>query len=171
MTTNLISNRSPETVIVRVRGQAVIFDADLAALYGVTTKRLNEQIRRNHDRFPEDFAFQLTLKEWDCLRSQFATSKSRGGRRYLPHVLTEHGAIMAANVLNSEQAIKTSVAVVRAFIHLRRMVLSVEALARKVNELEKKYDKNFHVIFDAVRQLMEPPAISHRRIGFHIDDD
>lgn len=158
---------APQDVITRVRGHAVILDADLAALYGVTTKRLNEQVRRNADRFPEDFVFQLSEQEWKGLRSQFATSKGRGGRRYLPHAFTEHGAIMAANVLNSARAIQMSVAVVRAFVRLRRLALSVEGLARKVDELERRYDKQFRIVFDAVRRLMAPPPEPPRkRIGF-----
>lgn len=166
---NKLTVHSPQDLIRRVRGQAVILDTDLAALYGVTTKRLNEQIRRNCQRFPEDFAFQLSEQEWNSLRSQIATSNERGGRRYRPYAFTEHGAIMAANVLNSEQAVQMSVAVVRAFIKLRRMALSVEALARKVNELEQKYDERFRFVFDAIRKLMNPPAPSRRRIGFSKD--
>jgi hypothetical protein len=144
-------------------------DSDLAALYGVPVKRLNEQVRRNTERFPENFMFQLTGSEWESLRSQIATSKMRGGRRYQPYVFTEHGAIMAATVLNSPQAIKMSIAVVTAFVNLRRMALSVEALARKVNALEGKYDKQFKVVFEAVRRLMAPPEHSRRPIGFSAD--
>ena len=166
---NKLTVHSPQDLIRRVRGQAVILDADLAALYGVTTKRLNEQIRRNHQRFPEDFAFQLSEQEWNSLRSQFATLKRGQHRKYRPYAFTEHGAIMAANVLNSEQAIQMSVAVVRAFIKLRRMALSVEALARKVNELEKKYDERFRFVFDAIRELMNPPEPPRRHIGFNKD--
>ena len=157
---------SPSQYIARIRGQTVILDADLATLYGVTTKRLNEQVRRNADRFPEEFVFQLTEHEWTGLRSQIATSNGRGGRRYLPFAFTEHGAIMAANVLNSAQAIHMSVAVVRAFIQLRRMALTVEGLARKIAALENKYDSSFNLVFDAIRQLMKPPEPSRRRIGF-----
>ena len=163
---NLPARLAPQDVITRVRGHAVILDTDLAALYGVPVKRLNEQVRRNADRFPEDFVFQLSEQEWKALRSRFATSKGRGGRRYLPYAFTEHGAIMAANVLNSTQAIQMSVAVVRAFVRLRRMALSVEGLARKVAELEKKYDASFRVVFDAVRQLMNPPQPLRKPIGF-----
>ncbi|MDO9543012.1 MAG: ORF6N domain-containing protein [Kiritimatiellia bacterium] len=166
---NKLTVHSPQDFIRRVRGQAVILDADLAALYGVPIKRLNEQVRRNRDRFPEDFVFQLTGSEWDSLRSHFATLKRGQHRKYYPYAFTEHGAIMAANVLNSEQAVQMSVAVVRAFIKLRRMALSVEALARKVNELEKKYDERFRFVFDAIRKLMNPPEPSRRRIGFSKD--
>ena len=150
-------------------------DADLAALYGVSTKRLNEQVRRNRDRFPDDFMFQLTAAELNVLkdevgasnlRSRFATSRSHGGRRYLPYAFTEHGAIMAANVLNSDRAVQASVQVVRAFVRLRQILASNSELARKLDELEKKYDRQFRVIFDAIRQLMTPPAPKKKEIGF-----
>lgn len=167
MSNKLILIHSPQDVIRRVRGHAVILDSDLAVLYSVPVKRLNEQVRRNKERFPENFMFQLTGAEWKSLRSQIATSKTRGGRRYPPYAFTEHGAIMAANVLNSPQAIQMSIAVVTAFVNLRRMALSVEGLARKVLELEKKYDKQFKVVFDAVRQLMNPPEPPRKRIGFN----
>jgi hypothetical protein len=162
---------SPEQHIIRLRGQSVILDTDLAALYGVTVKRLNEQVKRNQDRFPDDFVFQLTENEWKNLRSQSATSRGHGGRRYMPFAFTEHGAIMAATVLNSPQAVTMSLAVVRAFVKLRRMAMSVEGLARKVNALEQKYDKQFKVVFDAVRRLMAPPPEpTKRKIGFKNDD-
>lgn len=157
---------SPQEAIVRVRGHAVILDSDLATLYGVPVKRLNEQVRRNAKRFPDDFVFQLTAHEWRALRSQKATLKRGQHRKYMPYVFTEHGAIMAANVLKSEQAEEMSVAVVRAFIRLRRMALSVEALARKVANLESKYDHSFRVVFDAIRQLMAPPPSPRKKIGF-----
>jgi len=167
MTSNAIVIHSPQDVIRRVRGHAVILDSDLAALYSVTVKRLNQQITRNRDRFPEDFCFQLTEQEWRSLRLQNATLKRGQHRKYMPHVFTEHGAIMAATVLNSPQAVQMSVAVVRAFVRLRRMALSVEGLARKVLELESKYDKQFKVVFNAVRQLMTPPEPPRKRIGFN----
>lgn len=163
---NLPVRLAPQDAITRVRGHAIILDVDLAALYGVTVKRLNQQMTRNRDRFPEDFCFQLTETEWRSLRLQNATSNGRGGRRYLPYVFTEHGAIMAATVLNSPSAVKMSLVVVRAFVKLRRMALSVERLARKVNELEGKYDRQFKVVFDAVRLLMTPPESPRKRIGF-----
>lgn len=166
MTTNTALIRSPEQYIVRLRGQAVMLDADLATLYGVTVKRLNQQVTRNPKRFPEDFCFQLTEAEWRSLRLQNATLKRGQHRKYMPYAFTEHGAIMAANVLKSEQAETMSVAVVRAFVKLRRMALSVEALARKVAALEQKYDASFSAVFDAVRQLMTPPDPPRRKIGF-----
>jgi ORF6N domain len=158
----------PRLAIFTVRHHKVIVDSDLAALYSVTTKRLNEQMRRNQDRFPEDFAFQLSAEEWEVLRSQIATSKSgSGGRRYRPFVFTEHGALMAANLLNSPQAVRMSVEVVRAFVRLRQMALSVEELSRKVRSLENKYDGQFKTVFDALRQLLTPPEPVRKKIGFH----
>jgi hypothetical protein len=159
--------------IFLARGQKVMLDADLAELYGVTTKRLNEQVKRNIDRFPPDFTFQLTAREHDSLRSQFATSKEtlgRGGRRYLPYVFTEHGAIMAASVLDSERAVQVSIYVVRAFVQLREMLSSNKALARKLNELERKlvtHDRAITELIEAIRQLMTPPEPKKKRpIGF-----
>ncbi len=157
-----------EQAIFVIRGERVIIDSDLAKLYGVTTARLNQQVRRNGERFPADFMFELTKGENESLMLQFATSKGgRGGRRKLPLVFTEHGAIMAANVLNSKRAVKTSVQVVRAFVRLRRMLVSNAELARKLEELEKKYDAQFKVVFDAIRQLMTPPEPKRKQIGFH----
>jgi len=158
--------QTPDAVILRIRGQGVILDSDLAALYGVSVKRLNEQVRRNKERFPGPFMFQLSETEWTILRSQIATSNSRGGRRYMPYAFTEHGAIMAATVLNSPKAIQMSIAVVTAFVKLRRMALSVEALARKVAALENKYDDSFKLVFQAIRELMAPPERPRRKIGF-----
>ena len=157
MSSNLPAKMTPEEMIIRVRGQAVILDADLAALYGVPTKRLNEQVKRNQERFPEDFVFQLSWEEAKRSRSQNATLKRGGNVKYRPYAFTEHGAVMAANVLKSDQAIQMSVAVVRAFVRLRRMALSVEGLARKLNALESKYDRHFKIVFDAIRELMAAP--------------
>src|SRR5256714_11063643 len=141
--------------IVVLRGRKVLLDAELAALYGVTTKRLNEQVRRNRERFPTDFMFELTAQEAGALRSQFATLKSGRGqhRKYLPYAFTEHGAIMAASVLNSHRAIEASVYVVRAFVRLRELIASNKELAKRLDELEKKYDSQFKVVFDAIREL------------------
>jgi hypothetical protein len=169
MISTALTIHSPQDVIRRVRGHAVILDSDLAALYGVTTKRLNEQVRRNRKRFPEDFVFQLSWSEAQISRSQNATLKHGYNIKYRPYAFTEHGAIMAANVLNSPRAAEMSVKVVRAFIRLRRMALSVEGLARKVLELEKKYDRQFKVVFDAVRRLMTPPEPPSKRIGFNAE--
>jgi hypothetical protein len=150
-----------------------MLDSDLAELYGVTTKRLNEQVRRNLSRFPEDFMFQLTESETHLLRSQFATSKKgRGGRRYLPYAFTEQGVAMLSSVLNSERAIKVNIEIMRAFVRLRQILASNKELAKRLDELEKKYDVQFKIVFDAIRQLMapqksEPPK---RRIGFLVEE-
>ena len=162
-----------ERAIFSIRGEKMMLDSDLAELYGVETKRLNEQVRRNPNRFPPDFMFQLTAEEWESLRSQFATLKRGEHRKYLPYAFTEHGALMLANVLNSERAAQTSVMVVRAFVRLRQMLASNTELARKLAALENKYDAQFKVVFDAIRQLMSPPARPKREIGFHVkyDDD
>lgn len=156
-----------EQLIRVIRGERVIVDADLAGLYGVSTRRLNEQVKRNADRFPQDFAFLLTRQEFTNLMSQFATSRSTyGGRRKLPLVFTEHGAIMAANVLNSKRAVVTSVHVVRAFVRMRQLVNSNVDLVTKLNELERKYDEQFKVVFTAIRQLMAPSEPQRKVIGF-----
>jgi len=154
-----------EQRIISLRGQNVILDADLAELYGVETKRLNEQVRRNAKRFPPDFVFQLSSDESERLRSHSATS-SWGGRRYPPYAFTEHGALMAANVLASERAVEMSVLIVRAFVALRRALAGHEELSRKLDALEARYDHQFRVVFDAIRQLMAPPAPARRPIGF-----
>ena len=163
--TSLVLHRRIESSILVVRGQRVILDADLAGLYGVTTKRLNEQVKRNLARFPSDFMFQLTAEETAALRSQNATSNGRGGRRYSPYVFTEHGAVMAANVLNSERAIDVSIHVVRAFIALRRYAATHEELRAKLAHLERKYDHQFKMVFDAIREMMAPPK-KPEKIGF-----
>ncbi len=145
-----------------------MLDADLANLYGVTTKRLNEQVKRNIDRFPDTFMFQLSRSEFDKLKSQFATS-SWGGRRKLPNAFTEHGVVMLASVLNSPTAVSASIEVVKAFVRLRQILASNVELARKLEILEKKYDAQFKVVFDAIRQLMTPPEKEKRQIGFRAE--
>lgn len=166
----LISSGQIEQKIVLIRDQKVLLDADLAELYGVTTKRLNEQVKRNVDRFPPDFMFQLDEDELVILRSHFATSKSgRGGRRYLPYAFTEHGAIMVASVLNTSRAIEISIYVVRAFVRLREYLSSHKELAHKLAELEKKldtHDEAIQSLIMAIHRLMEPPGVKRRRIGF-----
>jgi hypothetical protein len=162
-----------EKAILLIRGHKVILDVDLAALYGVSTKRLNEQVKRNPHRFPADFMFQLTIDEAKKViasRSQIATLKRGQNIKYAPYAFTEHGALMAANVLNSPVAVEASVAVVRAFIHLRQMLASHAELARKLNALEKKYDDQFKVVFEAIRQLMAPAPKKHRSIGFQTSE-
>ena len=162
-----------ESRIFIIREQRVMLDADLAELYGVETKALNRAVKRNIERFPEDFMFQLTTEEFVGLRYQFGTSNipsGRGGRRSLPYVFTEHGAIMAASVLNSTRAIEISVHVVRAFVHLRELVSGNKELAQKLNLLERKVGAHDHAIaelINAIRQLMTPSATEKKRpIGF-----
>jgi hypothetical protein len=159
-----------ESRILLVRGHRVMFDSDLALIYGVTTKRLNEQVRRNIDRFPADFGFQLHPKEVRILRSHIATS-SWGGRRYLPFAFTEHGALMLASVLTSPVAIQASIEVVRAFVRLRELLGGQADLARRLDDLEARYDGQFKVVFDAIRGLMDAPLDPPgRRMGFHSED-
>ncbi len=154
-------------LIYMFRGHKVMLDVDLAVLYGVSTKRLNEQVRRNAKRFPSDFMFQLLEEETSFLRSQFATSNAgRGGRRYLPYVFTEQGVAMLSSVLNSERAVRVNIAIMRAFVRMRDMVASNKDLARRLDALERKYDSNFRVVFDAIRDLMDPPVEPKKRIGF-----
>ena len=164
-----------------LRGDRVLLDTELAILYGVSTKRFNEQVRRNRERFPADFMFQLTAEELAALRSQIATSNAsaapgRGGRRYLPYAFTEHGAIMAATILNSSRAVEMSVYVVRAFVKLRELLSSNRELARRFAQLETRLDKKLTehdqqiaAILSAIRQLMHPPAPKRRGIGFTAD--
>lgn len=154
--------------ILEIRGQRVLLDSDLAELYEVDTKRLNEQVKRNADRFPMDFMFQLSPDEFANLKSQFATS-SWGGRRKLPFAFTEHGAIMAASVLNSKRAVEMSVYVVRAFVQLRDLLSSQKVLAEQVAKLERRishHDNSLTEIIDALRSLMERPSPAKRAIGF-----
>jgi vacuolar-type H+-ATPase subunit D/Vma8 len=168
-----------ESLIRVVRGQKVMLDADLAKLYGVTTKRFNEQVRRNRQRFPVDFMFQLTNHEFAILRSQFATSSSGsrgtgwGGHRYMPFAFTEHGAIMAATILNTTQATEVSVFVVRAFVRLKELVAANTVLSRKLDELERRvshHDETITSIVKAIRELATPPEPKpKRRIGFVSD--
>ena len=162
---SLIPNERIERSILFIRGHKVMLDSDLAVLYGVTTKRLNEQVNRNRDRFAEDFMFQLTKLEFAILKSQNATP-SWGGRRTLPYAFTEHGVVMLASVLNSPIAVLASLQVVRTFVRLREILSTHKDLARKLNALEKKYDSQFAVVFEAVRKLMTPPTPKRRRIGF-----
>lgn len=165
------TERSIENTIIIIRGEKVILDSDLAGLYGVETRRLNEQVRRNRRRFPQDFMFQLTQSERDDLKSHFATSRQGwGGRRKLPFAFTEHGAIMAASVLNTERAVEMSIFVVRAFVRLRSFLSAHKELAARVTELERRlttHDEHILAIIDAIRRLMtEPETTKKKKIGF-----
>lgn len=161
-----------EGLIHTVRGHRVMLDADLARIYGVPLKRLNEQVRRNADRFPRDFAFQLEREEVAILKSQFAATRSHGGRRTLPWAFTEHGALMLASVLNSPVAVAASVRVVRAFVAMREQLAAHRELARQLHELEARvtgHDGEIQDLFEAIRRLIEPPLPENRReIGFHV---
>jgi phage regulator Rha-like protein len=161
-----------ESRIVLLRHQRVILDTDIAELYGVPVKVLNQQVKRNRERFPADFVFRLTSKEDEVLRSQFVTSKQgRGGRRYAPYAFTEHGAIMAATVLNSERAVQMSVFVVRAFVRLREMLATNRKLAGKIDELENRldtHDSTIQDLIEAIKELMKPEDPPRKRIGFQI---
>jgi hypothetical protein len=157
-----------EHSILLIRGQKVILDTDLACLYGVETFNLNKAVKRNIDRFPKDFMFQLTKEETDSLRFQIGISKhrGRGGRRYLPYAFTEQGVAMLSSVLHSPRAVRVNIEIMRAFVRLRRLLASHADLARKFAEMEKKYDAQFRVVFDAIRKLMAPPSHGRRPIGF-----
>jgi len=173
-------------LIFTIRGQRVMLDADLAAIYGVQTRRLNEQVRRNAERFPGDFMFQLTRQETSDLKSQIATSSPKdirsqlandsghGGRRKLPYVFTEHGAIMAANVLNSPEAIQMSVFVVRAFIKMREALISRSELERRLLQIENillSHDESIRELYDKIRPLLLPPPDRPRKkIGFEVKE-
>lgn len=171
--TQLTLYKRIEGMIFSLRGEKVILDSDLAAIYGVTTARLNQQLRRNIERFPFDFVFQLTKKEFDNLMLQIATSNpSRGGRRKLPLVFTEHGAIMAANILNSSKAVQMSVLVVRAFVQIRKNIVVYDELTKRLDELESKvinHDSDIREIVEAVRQLMAHPEKSKHSYEFTIE--
>ncbi|MCX6354805.1 MAG: ORF6N domain-containing protein [Candidatus Aureabacteria bacterium] len=169
----LIPRERIEQKILLIRGGKVILDADLARLYDVPTFRFNEAVKRNRERFPGDFMFQLTREEVSILISQNAMSRpGHGGRRTLPYAFTEHGAIMAANVLNSPHAIGMSIFVVRAFIYMKNLFSTHKELARTLNELERKIEKHdgeICTLFEAIREIMAATEKSKRRIGFHTE--
>jgi hypothetical protein len=159
-----------EQAIFLIRGERVMLDFDLAALYQVTTKVLNQAVRRNRERFPEDFMFQLTPKESAELdRSQIVTgSQKHRDPRFRPYAFTEQGVAMLSSVLRSKRAALVNVAIMRAFVKLRQLLASHADLARKLEDLERKYDTQFKVVFDAIRQLMTPPEPKRKQIGFHV---
>lgn len=159
-----------ERLIILVRGHKVMLDADLAELYGVQTKALNQAVKRNQSRFPSDFMFQLDQGEFENLRSQFVTSSQWGGRRIPPYVFTEQGVAMLSSVLKSERAVHVNIEIMRTFVRLRQLLASNAKLARKLEMLERKYDAQFKVVFDAIRQLMVPPEPNKRKIGFLVKE-
>ena len=155
--------------IFLIRGKKVMFDRDLAALYDVETKVLNQAVKRNTDRFPDDFMFQLSGKEFKNWRSQIVTSKTdRKGLRYKPFVFTENGVAMISSVLNSPRAIHVNIQIMRTFTRLREMLADNAELRRKIEEIEKKYDYQFKAVFDAIKKIMAPPEKPKAPIGFHV---
>jgi hypothetical protein len=173
---NLIPAERIERVILLLRGEKVMLDGDLAGLYGVATRALNQAVRRNLARFPTDFMFQLTPEESEIVarsRSQFVILKRGTNIKYQPYAFTEQGVAMLSSVLHSERAVAVNIGIMRAFVKLRQLLSSNVELARKLEGMEKKYDAQFKVVFDAIRQLMSPPEPKRREIGFHVkyDDD
>ena len=158
-----------EKRIYSIRSHKVLLDIDLAGLYEVETKVLIQAVKRNINRFPDDFMFQLSREEFENLRSQIVTS-NRGGRRYLPYAFTEQGVAMLSSVLRSYRAIVVNIEIMRTFVKLREMVSTQKKLAAKLEELEQKYDEQFKVVFDVLRQLLEPPQKQQRQIGFIHED-
>ncbi|HZF01758.1 MAG TPA: ORF6N domain-containing protein [Methylomirabilota bacterium] len=165
--TNVIPLERIERSILLIRGHKVMLSTELANLYHVEPRALIQAIKRNLNRFPDDFMFQLTAEEWENLKSQFVIS-SWGGVRTPPYAFTEQGVAMLSSVLNSDRAVQVNIEIMRAFVRLRQMLSSNAELARKLESLEKKYDAQFKVVFDAIRQLMSPPAKPKREIGFHV---
>ncbi|MCX6151191.1 MAG: ORF6N domain-containing protein [Ignavibacteriales bacterium] len=158
-----------ERKIFLLRNQKVMIDSDLASLYGIPTKTLLQSVKRNIDRFPLDFMFQLSKEEFSNLRSHFVTS-SYGGRRYLPYVFTEQGVSMLSSVLRSPRAVHVNIHIMRAFVKLREIISTHKELAKKLEEMEKKYDAQFKIVFDAIRELMIPPEPTRKEIGFRIKE-
>jgi hypothetical protein len=155
-----------ERKIYLIRNQKVMLDQDLAVLYGVETKVLKRAVARNHDRFPDDFMYRLTKAELENLRCQFGTSSLWGGVRYLPYAFTELGVAMLSGVLKSKRAVHVNIQIMRTFTHLRQMLLSHDELRRKVEAMERNYDHQFKIVFDAIRELLEPVTKTKRQIGF-----
>ena len=166
---SLIPIERIENTILVVRGEKVILDEAMAALYGVETRILTRAVSRNKDRFPVDFMFQLTREEWDFLRSQNGISKKgRGGRRYPPYAFTEQGVAMLSGILRSKRAVQVNVEIMRAFVRMRQMLTERDEMLRRIESLERKYDKQFKIIFDAIKKLMEPPdKQSKTPMGFY----
>ena len=157
--------------ILLIRDHKVMLDADLAELYGVETRVLVQAVKRNAERFPDDFMLRLSKREFDDLKSQSVISSSWGGRRSLPYAFTEQGVAMLSSVLGSERAVRVNIEIMRAFVHLRRILGTHEALARKIEALENKYDRQFKVVFDAIRALMQPPGQEKGQIGFRAPEE
>jgi hypothetical protein len=170
MTDDIVAYGRIQQAILLIRGQKVMLDRDLSALYGVETKALKRAVTRNADRFPIDFMFVLDAQEVATLRRQIGTSKTerRGGTQYPSMAFTEQGVAMLSSVLNSSRAVHVNIAIMRAFVQLRNLLSTHAALARKLEELEEKYDSQFRIVFDAIRQLMTPPDPPRKKIGFSV---
>ena len=162
---DLIPQQIIESKILILRGKKVMLDRDLAALYSVETKMLKRAVKRNIERFPDDFMFQLIKEEFGNLRCQNGTS-SWGGQRYLPYAFTENGVAMLSSILNSKRAIQVNIQIMRTFTKIREMLATHKELRQKIGEIEKKYDHQLKVVFDAIRQLMSPPEAKKRKVGF-----
>jgi hypothetical protein len=161
-----------QQAIYLIRGKKVMLDRDLALLYAIPTKALKQAVRRNPERFPNDFMFVLDSDELSHWRSQFVTSKEdRKGLRYAPMAFTEQGVAMLSSVLNSPRAVQVNIAIMRTFVRLRELMTTHEELARKIEEMEKKYDSQFRVVFEAIRELIEPPKTKRKEIGFHAREE
>ncbi len=168
MDLNLVPQETIQSKILFLRGKRVMLDKDIAMLYGVPTGRLNEQVKRNIKRFPEEFMFQLSKEEFDNLISQFAISK-RGGTRKPSFAFTELGIAMLSSVLNSEKAIQINIQIIKVFIKMREMLINYQEVRQKIEEMEQKYDYQFKIVFEAIRQLLEPPDKPEKKIGFQND--
>jgi ORF6N domain-containing protein len=167
---SLVPAETIERNILFIRGVKVMLDTDLAGLYNVAVKQIKRQVRRNQDRFPADFMFELSKEEYDALRRQFGTLKRGEHSKYLPYAFTEHGVAMLSSVLKSKRAVQVNIEIVRAFVRLREILATHKDLARKLEALEKRYDAQFKVVFDAIRQLMTPPEPNKRKIGFLVKE-
>ncbi len=166
---SIVPSARIQNCIYLIRGQKVMLSTDLAELYGVSEKVLNQAVKRNAERFPDDFMFQLTAEEFADLRSQIVTSNvGRGGRRYVPFAFTEQGVAMLSSVLRSPRAVKVNIEIMRAFVRLRQLLVTHADLARKLEELEKQYDAQFKIVFEAIRGLMTEPEPPRKQIGFHV---
>lgn len=164
---NIVPQEVIENKILFIRGRKVMLDKDLAQLYGVKTRVLNQAVRRNTARFPEDFMFQLTKEETEkLLRSQFVTLKRGKHYKYLPYAFTENGVAMLSSVLNSERAVQVNIQIMRTFTRLREMLMTHKDLKDKIEAMEKKYDYQFKIVFDAIKELLEPPKKTKKKIGF-----
>jgi phage regulator Rha-like protein len=162
---NIIPQEVIENKIFFIRGRKVMLDKDLAQLYGVTTSNLNKAVRRNTERFPEDFMFQLSKEEFENLKFRFGTS-SWGDTRKLPYAFTENGVAMLSSVLNSQRAVQVNIQIMRTFTKLREMLMTHKDLKDKIEAMEKKYDYQFKIVFDAIKELLEPPKKTKKKIGF-----